>query len=538
MDIEGSAGYAAIDSICDYYQSIQDRPVKSDVKPGYLLETLPDAAPTDGEPFEKIAADFQSLIMPGITHWQHPKFMAYFPAISTYESMLGELYSSSVSNPGFNWICSPACTELEQVMMDWMAKMLGLSDAYLTKSGVGGGIILGSASESALTAAMAARERALHRLTRSLSPAGTAPSSGSSTPIPIREQYTQKMVIYGSTQTHSLGAKLILLKAALLLGMQFRAVPVSRSDDYSLRGQALRQALERDVKEGLIPFFVIATVGTTSSGAVDNIAEIGEVLRSYPTAFLHVDAAWAGVAYALPDHRQALRLNDVNRFADSFCTNAHKWGLTGFDCSLFWIKDRGNLTEAFDVTPVRHLPALLSPRTADLREAFLRSKESDAGSVIDYRNWQIALGRRFRSIKLWFVLRSFGVTGFQQHLAEGIEHCQQLASIVNASANFEIVTPPSLALLVVRLRDPLAPNSPDEVLNRLNQALYARLDARHDVMLTQTVLKSVESEIHCLRIAMGGVNTTMKDVEEVWEVIESEGQHVLAEHRSRRELDI
>ncbi|RSH83885.1 hypothetical protein EHS25_005500 [Saitozyma podzolica] len=515
-DCSSSAGYAAINSICDYYQSIQDRPVKSDVKPGYLLETLPDAAPTDGEPFEKIAADFQSLIMPGITHWQHPKFMAYFPAISTYESMLGELYSSSVSNPGFNWICSPACTELEQVMMDWMAKMLGLSDEYLTISGVGGGIILGSASESALTAAMAARERALHRLTRSLSPADAAQTSGSSTPIPIREQYTQKMVIYGSTQTHSLGAK-----AALLLGMQFRAVPVSRSDDYSLRGHALREVMERDVKEGLIPFFVIATVGTTSSGAVDNIAEIGKVLKAYPTAFLHVDAAWAGVAYALPDHRKALRLDDVNQFADSFCTNAHKWGLTGFDCSLFWIKDRGNLTEAFDVTP-----------------AFLRSKESDAGSVIDYRNWQIALGRRFRSIKLWFVLRSFGVTGFQQHLAEGIEHCQQLASIVNASANFEIVTPPSLALLVVRLRDPLAPNSPDEVLNRLNQALYARLDARHDVMLTQTVLKSVESEVHCLRIAMGGVNTTMKDVQEVWEVIESEGRQVLEEYRSQRELNV
>lgn len=398
-------------------------------------------------------------------------------------------------------------------MMDWMARLLGLSDSFLTSLKTGGGLILGSASESALTAAMAARERALRLLTQELDPARSQAIRGSDVPVSVRDQYGQKLVMYGSTQTHSLGAK-----AALLLGLQFRAIPVAEADGYTLRGENLRKGIEMDIAAGFIPFFVIASVGTTSSGAIDRIGEIGEVLKSYPTAFLHIDAAWAGVAYALPAHREELRLAELNNYADSICTNAHKWGLIGFDCSLFFIRNRTDLTEAFDVTP-----------------AFLRSKEGDSGAVVDYRNWQIALGRRFRSVKLWFVLRSYGADGFRKHLQRGIDHCQQLAAIVKASRGFELVTTPSLALLVFRLK-PEPGDFQDEVLNLLNQRLNDRLVARYDVFVTQTVLHSVEREIFCIRFSMGGLNTTMNDVMTTWRVIEAQGEEVLSEWEKDRSL--
>ncbi|KAK8846820.1 hypothetical protein IAR55_005908 [Kwoniella newhampshirensis] len=504
MDIEQfrKAGYAAIDAICDYYQTLSERPVKAQVQPGYLLDKLPKEAPAKGEPFNQIAAAFQNDVLPGITHWQSPQFFAYFPANSTFEGMIADLYAASVSNPGFNWICSPACTELEQVVVDWVAKMLGLAPSFWTSSGVGGGVIMGSASEAALTAAMAARERALRRI------AGiehAAENGDIQVPEEIRRKNGQKLVIYGSTQTHSLGSK-----AAIMLGLPFRAIPVSAEDSYSLRGDAVKQAIDADVAAGLVPFLVIATVGTTSSGAVDRIAEIGEVLKAYPTVFLHVDAAWAGVAYALPQYREMLRLTELNEYVDSFCTNLHKWGLTTFDCTLLYVRDRRDLTQTFDVTP-----------------AFLRSKEADAGAVIDYRNWQIALGRRFRSLKIWFVLRSFGVEGFQQHLERGISQCTLLADIVGRSKNFEIVTKPSLALLVFRLSPSSRADLTGDILDVLNQRLHDRLNARYDVFLTQTVLHSVERNIFCIRFAMGGVHTTFDDVQATWSIVEAEGEEVL-----------
>ncbi|WVR04512.1 hypothetical protein IAU60_001516 [Kwoniella sp. DSM 27419] len=514
MDIEEfrKAGYAAVDAICDYYSSLGERPVKAEVQPGYLIDKLPTEAPQVGEKFDLISQGFQNDILPGITHWQSPQFFAYFPANSTFECMLADLYSASVSNPGFNWICSPACTELEQVVVEWIAKMLGLSEHFWGSSGVGGGVIMGSASESAFTAAIAARERALRHLAVQ---AGAEPAANGLIDVPdeIRYQYGQKLVVYGSTQTHSLGAK-----AALMLGLPFRAVAVSIEDGYALRGESLRRAIEKDVSAGLVPFLVFASVGTTSTGAVDRVGEIGTVLKDYPTAFLHVDAAWAGVAYALPDQREYLRLAEVNEYADSFCTNFHKWGLTTFDCSIFCVRDRKDLTQSFDVTP-----------------AFLRSKEADAGTVIDYRNWQIALGRRFRSLKVWFVLRSYGVQGFQKHLERGIDQCRQLEELVRSSANFELVTPPSLSLLVLRLRPhSTASGHPqgqallsDDMLNILNQRLHDHLNARYDVFLTQTVLHSTERNIFCIRFAMGGLHTTFEDVKKTWAVIVAEGEQVL-----------
>ncbi|KAF8828784.1 hypothetical protein HHX47_DHR3000279 [Lentinula edodes] len=304
MNIEQfrKAGYQAIDRICDYYYALQESkfPVLPDVEPGYLRPLLPSSAPESGEDFSQIAEDYQKLIVKGYTHWQHPSFLAYFPAGFSFEGILGDLYASSVSNPGFNWLSSPSCTELESIVLDWASKMLGLSSSFLNASGVGGGCFQNTASEAALVAIIAARTayKAAHPDTK-----------------------LEDMRIYTSTQTHSLG-----LKAGVILGLTVRALEVTREDNFSLRGYTLRSALEEDKKKGLHPFILIATIGTTSSGAVDNIAEIRTVAKvtDFPDIKIHVDAAWAGMALVCPEFREMCYLKDINAIADSFSTNFHK----------------------------------------------------------------------------------------------------------------------------------------------------------------------------------------------------------------------
>ncbi|KAG8699549.1 hypothetical protein FRC08_005222 [Ceratobasidium sp. 394] len=519
MDIEQfrRAGYAAIDAICDYHQTLEQRPVVAAVEPGYLGKALPNEAPQKGEKFEDIAHDFQQLIMPGITHWQHPAFYAYFPTANTFESVLADLLSSSVSNPGFNWACSPACTELEAIVMDWSAKLFGLDPTFCIESGAGGGVILTTASDSALTAVIAARSRytRLH------------PN------VPL-----DSLVIYGTSQTHSLGAK-----AALVLGLQFRAIQVDIKDHFSLRGHTLKSAIDEDLGRGRHPFVLIATVGTTSSGAIDNIPEIGQALSEHPDVWLHIDAAWAGVALACPEFRKLSYLDAINTYAHSFCTNFHKWGLVNFDCSTLWVRQRTLLTDALDVTP-----------------EFLRTKHGDTGTVIDYRNWQIALGRRFRSLKVWFVLRSFGVEGFQAHIRKGIELSKLFTSLIEQNPLFELVVPRSFALTVFRLvppsglatpslatpigikdesglaqeKDLVAGASPETTThaipvksktNALNRAFYARLSARKTLVLTQTDLAGT----FCLRFAVGAVRTEERHVREAVDVLVQEAQATLRE---------
>jgi aromatic-L-amino-acid decarboxylase len=493
MDIEQfrKAGYQAVDRICDYYYSLlntsQPVPVVSQVKPGYLAKELPSEAPHEGEQFEVIADDFQKLIMPGITHWQHPSFFAYFPSAATFEGILGDLYFASVSNPGFNWVCSPACTELEAVVMDWSAKLFGLDYDFHVASGKGGGVLQSTASDSTLITVIVARSRFCAR----------NPS------VPL-----EKLVVYGTTQTHSVGAK-----AALILGLEFRALEVRKEDNFALRGETLMKALEEDRSAGKEPFVLVATVGTTSSGAIDDLDEIGEMLGSYPDIWLHVDAAWAGVALACPEYRTITRLDAINKFADSFCTNFHKWGLVNFDASALWVRDRKALTNALDVTP-----------------EYLRTKEGDAGMVIDYRNWQLALGRRSRSFKVWFVLRSFGIQGFQSHIRKGIEHARTFASLIRSSDKFELVTPPSFALVVFRLVPPTSESASTgekplsrESINGLNRDFFARISARPEIYLTQTDLAGT----FCIRLAVGGQRTQETHVREAFEIISYEADVTL-----------
>ncbi|KAF9528480.1 aromatic-L-amino-acid decarboxylase [Crepidotus variabilis] len=486
MDIEQfrKAGYQAIDRICEHFYALQEKPVMSQVKPGYLSQLVPATPPEKGEDFQIIADDFQRCIMPGITHWTHPSFFAYFPTANSFEGILGDLYASSVSTPGFNWVASPAATELESIVLDWAACLLGLSSVFKNTSRVGGGVIQTTASDSVLTAVVAARS--LYQRNHP--------------DVPL-----ESLVIYTTTQTHSLGAK-----AGLILGIKVKALEVKLEDQLCLRGEDLEKALEKDTNAGLRPFILIATVGTTSSGAIDDIPEIGEVVKSYPDLWIHIDAAWAGCAFAAPELREKLYVKEINETAHSICVNFHKWGLVNFACSVLWVRDRQNLIEALDITP-----------------AFLRTKEGDSGVVTDYRNWHLSLGRRFRSLKLWFVLRSYGVEGFRNRIRRSIKLNEGFVELIKQSPNLTLVTEPSLALTVFRLAPKSHLDSQSSYslaqLNELNKAYHASLASRSDIMLTQTNING----IFCIRLAVGSPFTEEKHIQQAYNVLEEEAKSAL-----------
>ncbi|KAI5119401.1 hypothetical protein M0805_005944 [Coniferiporia weirii] len=484
MDIEGfrKAGYQAVDRICDLYYNLDKRSVVAEVKPGYLRKILPDHAPEHGEDFQDIADDYQKHIIPGLTIWQHPSFFAYFPTPATFEAVLGDLYASSTVNPGFNWDCSPACTELESIVMDWAARLFGLDGAFYKKGATGGGVIQTTASDSVLVAAVTARS------------------------IYMRDHEDadlSRLIMYTTTQTHSCGKK-----AALVLGLRVKAIEIHMEDDLSLRGSALRDALNEDKKEGLHPFILIATVGTTNSGAVDNLHEIFEVVQEHPSLWVHMDAAWAGATLSCPEFRQACYLNEINRSAQSVCINFHKWGLVNFDCSALWVRHRDTLTESLDITP-----------------DYLRTERGDEGTVIDYRNWHLTLSRRFRSLKLWFVLRSYGVEGFREHIRKGIRLGKRFTSLVNSSAELTLVTTPPFALSVFRMKAPGGTKYKAVSQDDLTQKLYERLDGRLDIAATKTVLNG----IFCIRFAVGGALTEERHIDEAFKKIVDEARRVLAD---------
>ena len=303
-----------IRAVIQHYENTRDMSVVSKVQPGYLAPQLPTEAPEHGQPWEDIRQDISKLIVPGLTNWQHPAFMAYFPSNVSYPGILGELYSSVYSAPAFNWICSPAITELETVMMDWVAQMIGLPECFLSKT-EGGGVIQGTASEAIVTVMVAARERALSRL--------TSQHKDDKVREDAKDALRGKLVAFGSEQAHS-----STQKGAIIAGTKIRTLPVERKDAYAIRGSTLRRALEEAKEEGLVPFYLTVSLGTTGTCAVDDFSEIVDVLREWPDIWVHVDAAYAGSALCLPEYQHHAKL--FSSF-DSVDFNMHKWMLTNFD---------------------------------------------------------------------------------------------------------------------------------------------------------------------------------------------------------------
>jgi aromatic-L-amino-acid decarboxylase len=453
-------GHQVIDWIADYYERVESLPVLSQVRPGEIRATLPAEPPQDGEPFEEMLRDVDRLLMPGITHWQSPNFYAFFPANASGPSILGDLLSSGLGVQGMLWLTSPACTELETHVLDWLVDMLGLPETFKSSS-TGGGVIQDTASSATLAALLAARERATNLAVNEL---GNDP----------------RLRAYASTQAHS-----SLDKAAGIAGIgrrNLRHVPIDGR--FAMRPDALRMMIEADRAEGLLPFFVCATVGTTSSTALDPLAEIGAICREHGL-WLHVDAAMAGTAALCPEFRS---IQDGVEHADSYCFNPHKWMFTNFDCDVLYVADRAALIRALSILP-----------------EYLRNQATESGAVIDYRDWHIQLGRRFRALKLWFVIRHYGVKGLQHHIRRHVELAQRFADWVDASTDFELAAPAPLNLVCFR----------HTAGDDFNRRLLEALNASGRLYLTHTVLDGR----YTLRMSIGQTHTEARHIEAAWQRI-------------------
>ncbi|KAH6635436.1 pyridoxal phosphate-dependent transferase [Chaetomium sp. MPI-SDFR-AT-0129] len=509
------AANATIDDIITYFENLGDRNVVSTVEPGYLRKLLPNEAPQTGEPWATIHRDMEGQIMPGITHWNHPGFHAFFPCATSYPSLLGELYSAALSGAYFNWICSPAVTELETIVLDWLARALGLPQCFLATGPTrGGGVIQGSASEAILTAMVAARDKYLRETLAVEAVAG----EGEEVKEEREMRKRSRMVALATTLTHS-SAK----KAALILGCRFRAIPVRAEDGYALTREGLVDALAKCKADGLEPFFLAATLGTTDVCSVDDFEGISAALEDdgdknggVPRpgqpgeVWVHVDAAYAGAALVCPEVQRATRIELVERF-HSFDMNMHKWLLVNFDASCFFVRDRSWLVQALSVN-----------------QAVYGNTASDGGLVTDYREWQIPLGRRFRSLKIWFVMRSYGIQGLQAYIRRTIALGEDFATaLAKRSDLFEIVAGPKFALTVFRLADPKGETSLEE-RNALTRALYDRANATGKIWLTSTQLDGR----FAIRL-MTAVRTTEKEhIEAAVQTLTEVAEGVLKEARN------
>ena len=455
-------GHAVIDWIADYYERIESFPVFSRVEPGQIRAKLSADPPVRGESFDAILNDVDKLL-PGITHWQSPNFFAYFPANASGPAILGDLVSSGLGVQGMLWSTSPACTELETHVLDWLVPMLGLPDKFLSSSS-GGGVIQDTASSSSLCAVLAARERATSFASNEKGCDG-------------------RLVAYTSSQAHSSIEKAVKIAGIGLSNLRL----IDVDENYAMRPAELAKNIEEDKRAGLTPCFVCATVGTTSSNAIDPLAEIGRICRQH-NLWLHVDAAMSGTAALCPELRH---IHDGIEFADSYCFNPHKWMFTSFDCDCFWVGDRKALIQTLSILP-----------------EYLRNKATESGAVFDYRDWHIQLGRRFRSLKLWFVIRHYGIEGLQHHIREHVALAQEFLQWVRADERFEVAAPAPLNLVCFRHR------SGDEA----NQLLMDRLNRSGDLYLTHTKLNGKLT----LRFCVGQTNTARRHVERAWARIQQE----------------
>ncbi|MGD0286308.1 MAG: pyridoxal-dependent decarboxylase [Acidimicrobiales bacterium] len=450
-------GRRTIDWVADYLSSLESYPVLAKTVPGEIAAMLPRSAPEEPEPFEALLADLDRIVLPGTTHWQSPGFFGFFPASASPPAILGELVAAGLAVNGMVWATSPACTEIETVVLDWLVELLGLPVRFRSQS-QGGGVIQDSASSATLCALLAARERAMR---------GNAALAD--------------LCVYTSVEAHS-----SVQKGARVAGFSPAHTRLVAADEtFAMDPAALESAVRTDREAGLVPCCVVATAGTTSSMGFDPIRAIGELCRA-EQAWLHVDAAMAGSAAVCPELRSQ---HDGLELADSYAFNPHKWLLTNFDCDCFYVADRASLIDALSITP-----------------EYLRNDASESGAVIDYRDWQVPLGRRFRALKLWFVLRSYGGEGLRRHVREHVRLSDWFTGVVAADPRFELCAPPALNLTCFRHV------GGDEVSERL----LSDLNATGRVFLSHTRLAGR----YVIRCCIGGTWTAERHVEMLWRLID------------------
>ncbi|XP_011155866.1 histidine decarboxylase [Solenopsis invicta] len=467
-------GKEMVDYIADYLGDIRSRRVYPAVSPGYLRNILPSSAPVDGESWDDIFVDVEKCIMPGVTHWQSPHMHAYFPALNSPASLLGDMLADAINCLGFTWASSPACTELETIVMNWLGKMIGLPEDFLHRPGGsgGGGVIQTTASEATLVCLLAARSRAIRAVQEN-------------DPDRLATEINSRLVAYCSDQAHS------SVEKAGLIGL-VRMRYIESDNELSMRGDALLEALTHDRAEGLLPFFVCATLGTTGACSFDNLKEIGPICQQNGL-WLHVDAAYAGSAFVCPEFRGWLQGVEL---ADSIAFNPSKWLMVHFDCTAMWVKNSQALHRTFNVDP-------------------LYLKHENSGLAIDYMHWQIPLSKRFRALKLWFVIRNYGITGLQKHIREGVRLAQKFEALVLADARFEIPAARHLGMVVFRLRGE----------NTLTERLLKKLNSRGRLHCVPAALHGK----YVIRFTVTSTNTTNEDILRDWAEIRSTAKEILGD---------
>jgi aromatic-L-amino-acid/L-tryptophan decarboxylase len=452
-----------VDWMAGYLENVEKYPVKSSVVPGEIFSKIPDRPPEHPEPFNDLMRDLDDIIMPGITHWQNPNFFAYFPANTSPPSILAEMIISTLGAQCMIWETSPAAAELEEKMMIWLRDMIGLPSEFE-------GVIQDSASTATLAAILTAREK---KSGFSINKEGA--------------EHSGTLRVYCSDQTHS-----SVEKAVKIIGIgRKNLVKIPVRSDFSMNPEKLKAAITSDIKTGYIPCCVVATLGTTGTTAVDPLRAIGEICREFEL-WLHVDAAMAGTALILPEFQWML---DGREFIDSFVFNPHKWMFTNFDCTAYFVKDAATLIKTFEI-----LPEYLKTRTR--------------GKVNDYRDWGVPLGRRFRALKLWSVIRSYGTEGLCEKIRYHIKIASQLSVMITKEADFEILAPVVISVVCFRFK-PAGYN--EEQINVLNERLNHLLNDSGKLYLSHTVLNGK----YTLRMVTAQTNVTLQHVEKAWALIVS-----------------
>ncbi|CAM0913545.1 unnamed protein product [Alopecurus aequalis] len=472
---------AVVDFLAGYYRDVEKHPVRSDARPGCIRTLLPDAPPEHGDPVDAIVEDVRRHIVPGLTHWQSPNFFAYYPMNASTAGFAGEMLSTGLNVVPFVWAASPAAAELEGVVVDWMCKLVGLPDRFLF-SGGGGGVLHGSTCEAVVCTLAAARDRALSRL---------------------GHEGILRLVVYASDQSHC-----TFQKGARIVGIppsNFRVVPTSAASGYGLTADRVRDAVEADLASGLVPLYLCATVGTTGLGAVDPVRRLGEVARQYGM-WLHVDAACAGSALVCPEFQDCI---DGAELADSVSMNPHKWFLTNTDCCCLWVASPAVLTSALSSNP-----------------EYLNDHVSELGAgVVDYKDWQIAMSRPFRAMKLWVVLRRYGAAGMRAYIRGHVEMAKWFERTLTADERFEVVTPRRFALVAFRLHPRRYDEEGDHhAVDALNRKLLAAVNASGRAFMTHFVVDNK----FVIRMAVGGAMTQMSHIRNAWELLQEKADEVLA----------
>uniref|UniRef100_A0A0D9X490 Aromatic-L-amino-acid decarboxylase n=1 Tax=Leersia perrieri TaxID=77586 RepID=A0A0D9X490_9ORYZ len=484
--------HKAVDFVYDYYKSVESLPVLPGVEPGYLHRLLQSAPPSSSAPFDIAMKELKDAVVPGMTHWASPNFFAFFPSTNSAAAIAGELIASAMNTVGFTWQASPAATELEVLALDWLAQLLKLPASFMTRTvaggrGTGGGVILGTTSEAMLVTLVAARDAALRR-------SGSAGVAG-----------LTRLTVYAADQTHS-----TFFKACRLAGFDpanIRSIPTGADTDYALDPAVLLAAMRADADAGLIPTYVCATVGTTSSNAVDPVGAVADVASTF-SAWVHVDAAYAGSACICPEFRH--HLDGVDR-VDSISMSPHKWLMTCLDCTCLYVRDTHRLTGSLETNP-----------------EYLKNHASDSGEVTDLKDMQVGVGRRFRGLKLWMVMRTYGATKLQEHIRSDVAMAKMFEEFVRGDDRFEVVVPRNFALVCFRIKP--RKFASEEEAERVNRELMERLNKTGKAYVAHTVIGGR----FVLRFAVGSSLQEERHVRSAWELIKKTAAEIVGDGEDDR----